>query len=351
MELKGLRALLLLLLLPGGGAGVCLLETMALANPPEVAPQVPLPLKFLPKEQGRALVKTDDHHLYLGDIAKCEGYRPLCDYADGIDLGSGPLPGARRIIGHQELRPLLEEALTGAVADLQFSDPLVIEANHRVVPPREIRSALDKFLARMMPEEGPEQYFVKRLMTTGQVKVRPRETEFSFPELNPDDLDKRMADGRWEGAMRVVAQSAQNQEGTPFSVKIRLAVRRLVATAAVSLKRGQSLSATDVELRWREIRKYDPAWFVHPRQLQGLVLRQNLRPGAPIHPRYVQRKNVVNRGQIVEVSIVRGAVRVSGRGKAAKSGAVGDEIQITMHKSRKKIRARVTGLARVEVKL
>jgi flagella basal body P-ring formation protein FlgA len=136
-------------------------------------------------------------------------------------------------------------------------------------------------------------------------------------------------------------------------------MRRGVATVTVQVSgayaRAARAIARDAVLTLADIETVDGAWpavqFVRlpePREVVGLTARRNIVPGEPLTSTVLDVPPLVRAGDDVVVVAKVGAVQVTGDAVASSSGRRGDTIRVTP-KNGRPIRARITGLASVEV--
>ena len=65
----------------------------------------------------------------------------------------------------------------------------------------------------------------------------------------------------------------------------------------------------------------------------------------------IERPRLVKRGQIVDLLISQGGMKISGKGKALEDGGSGESIRVIYEATKKDLRATVVGPDRVEVHL
>jgi flagella basal body P-ring formation protein FlgA len=83
--------------------------------------------------------------------------------------------------------------------------------------------------------------------------------------------------------------------------------------------------------------------------LIGKELRRNIQKGRPITPRDVGEVSLVRRNQQVVMTYRSGTMLMTAQGLAMETGTQGEFIRVVNTKSRRTLRARVTGAGEVEV--
>jgi flagellar basal body P-ring formation protein FlgA len=127
-------------------------------------------------------------------------------------------------------------------------------------------------------------------------------------------------------------------------------VRTLVAVAAVPLSHGQSLDAERTRFIEHEVSPlFHTGFFTQAVELERRKVRGYVAPGAVLNARNTTAPMLVEAGQTVSLAQVLGALQITARMESLESGARGDWVRISHPKTRKIMRARVTGLGHVEL--
>lgn len=174
--------------------------------------------------------------------------------------------------------------------------------------------------------------------------------------------DLRIPDGvvRWE-LPETVAELAPGRQTVSVSafvdgvrekdIRVTAVLRRVVDTPVLrkSLRRGEIVTAADLRWRKSELSRPVPDLVRDPSQVVGLAVLRQVREGLPMRQRWFGAPVVVDRGQRVQVKLVRGGLSIKTVGVAMSSGRVGDLIQFRNPKSRLRFEAKVTapGQARI----
>lgn len=120
-----------------------------------------------------------------------------------------------------------------------------------------------------------------------------------------------------------------------------------VAVAIRPLKPGETLAATDIELR--------PTVAVPGREpakaetLVGKELKRGLSAGQAIEPDMLQSPRLVRRGELVTVRSIAPGIVVTARGRAIEEGGRGDLVAIELAETREKVLAKVSERQAVEI--
>lgn len=150
------------------------------------------------------------------------------------------------------------------------------------------------------------------------------------------------------------------QAGTPMRfVMMAGRVRRGVAIATVkvsgsyaravrAIKRNEPIAADAIEVVEGEL----PSFGVRRRpaadEIVGLIARRDIAAGEALTSTVLQVPPTVRAGDVLDLTVIVGTVRVSAKATAAASGYVGEIIRVTP-KGGKPLKARITGRGRVEV--
>ena len=110
-----------------------------------------------------------------------------------------------------------------------------------------------------------------------------------------------------------------------------------VTVAAVSLRRGAVLGPDQVRVAPVDRGELPADAVRSPQEAFGLRLRRSLRAGEVIRRAHLERPPVVERGQLVQMQLVRGPLRIQAAGRARDAGAPGDAIRVQNLDSRREV--------------
>lgn len=164
------------------------------------------------------------------------------------------------------------------------------------------------------------------------------------------------------GFSGVIVAPEELRPGTP-SVTLRVRETSGVLTAEVfrltwygpmvhvtrDLRRGESLSVSDLEVRVAPYRRSMGQVFASSMEVRGKRLRRNLRAGDVVSDRDVEVIPLVDRGDPVKIFSRSGAVTVTLRGVALEAGGLGEQILVRATRYREDVLAEIQGPDRVLV--
>ncbi|MEN0108611.1 MAG: flagellar basal body P-ring formation chaperone FlgA [Pseudomonas sp.] len=114
-----------------------------------------------------------------------------------------------------------------------------------------------------------------------------------------------------------------------------------VVFASSVLERGQSITATDVQLQPVNIAKATRGYFVQVQQVLGLSAKRRVREGQLLSPALLTGAVLVKRGQQVEIRATQDGIQARAVGEALGNGQLGDVIRVRNLGSEKVIEAKV----------
>lgn len=147
--------------------------------------------------------------------------------------------------------------------------------------------------------------------------------------------------------LRVIGRAAEGPIETTIS--IGLVPYPQYVTARTTIGRGHRISPADLILKPIADARPEAAYVTDPNELVGMEVRTTLRVGQPIARGDVSEPIVVHRGDLVEVRVLSGAVKVTTSGKALQNGADSDLIEIETMQPKKRLLARVVRTGLVEI--
>jgi len=147
--------------------------------------------------------------------------------------------------------------------------------------------------------------------------------------------------------LRVVGRSPQGP--IESTVTVKLTPFPQYVTPRTTIGRGHRISAADLEFTPIAGAARGTEFITDIDQLIGMEVRSTLRSGQPIRPRDVGPPILVHRGDLVEVRVLSGGVKVTTNAKALGDGAESALIEIETMRPRKRLLARVAQTGLVEI--
>ena len=150
-----------------------------------------------------------------------------------------------------------------------------------------------------------------------------------------------------ENRLRVTGRSA----GGPVEAMLIVTLRRYpqAVVAREPLRRGHRIAAADLERRPVRHADWDESLVTDPQSLVGMEVQDLLRRGQPISSRSVGPPTLIHRGDLVELRVVGGGVRVTTNARALADGGEADLVEVETMQPRRKYLARVVAPGLVEI--
>lgn len=118
-------------------------------------------------------------------------------------------------------------------------------------------------------------------------------------------------------------------QGRTSWVKVRFGVEASLVAASHEIERGTVLSPSDVIMRKGLFAPKEVSTAItSPQQVVGMTAKRRITAGSIISPRMVKETILVKRGDLVTVRVKAGDIVITAKGKAMRSGALGDEIRV-----------------------
>lgn len=127
--------------------------------------------------------------------------------------------------------------------------------------------------------------------------------------------------------------------------------QRPVVMATASMRRGQRVGPEDVQHQPAPIGQVDEAgdWVLIPDDIIGMEVTGQIRLGTPLRTGDFTAPRLVRRGDLLEVRVSGGGVRVTTTAKSFGEGAAGDLVEIETIQPRRRLLARVVDSSIVEI--
>ncbi len=206
--------------------------------------------------------------------------------------------------------------------------PTGSSAGEGVPSPEETRSRVRDFVAR---HSGA---------SASQIRV-PSLEDFRLPDETRGPVELRLSAGDREDyhgptpvTLSFLAGGQEIRRGV-VTVDVKRSARALVASRG--LRAGQLVRAEDIQEVSLDVNRV-PRDPVHsPYELVGKRTTRFVSAGTPWSDALVSDPPAVERGDVVTLRLVRGALRIEKRGRAREDGAAGERIRVTGSDSRREI--------------
>lgn len=150
-----------------------------------------------------------------------------------------------------------------------------------------------------------------------------------------------------QNAFRVAARSSDGAVEATVQIELTPLPQALVPRTTIG--RGTRITERDLMLKPVADLSHADHYVTDTRRLVGMEARTTLRSGQPISLRDVGAPIVVHRGDLVEIRVLSGGVKVTTSAKALESGAESSLIEIETMRPRKRLVARVVQSGLVEI--
>jgi flagella basal body P-ring formation protein FlgA len=134
-------------------------------------------------------------------------------------------------------------------------------------------------------------------------------------------------------------------------VPVNIEVIEQVATLKQGVARNSELSATDIVMQEMDVSGLNRSYYSSKQAVLGKFVKSSLKGGTVIKPRHLENPLAVKKGTMVTILADLGGIQVRMKGKAMKSGSVGDWIAVENVSSARQIEGRILQDGVVEVML
>ncbi len=319
---------------------ILLSSPSAFADAVHVAPQVQLRIQLHAMSEATAPLSR----IYVRDIMTCDGYTPLCDEINGVDLGDAPAPGRHVWLLRDSLGEILQQELPDVEVVLAGAQRIKVQTTMNDISGDELREMLVQYVA--VAGQGRDDVQIARVQLSRPISVRAganyRVVGLSDFNLNSEVWVRRALLGmvRVQGE---IAREAAPEDRFPFLAMIRLRTVAEVPVPILTIEPGTPLTPELFQLSRVELGASTSTIVRRIEEVVGGVARRRLVSSAAISTSDVVHELMVNRQADVRVHMEKNGLEMTAPGRALQSGRVGDRIAIELQANRKRAFAIVTG--------
>lgn len=281
--------------------------------------------------------------LKVSSIVRVEGAE-VTDKAriDALTLGYTPAPGFGRVVTREEIAAKIRAALPNQTVSVIGAERCRIDVETETVSGEALRAnaqkALNEAVANLDAAVGAAGAIADVLVPKADSRI----------ELRAQPDTKNLRSGIVSVPVQIWIDGAPYQTvQTPLTLELFEKVPVLVT----DVRRGELLSASVTEMKRQRVEATlagSPlAWAAIP----GATALRDMRAGTIVTDRDVQRAQLVKRGDVVALQVMKGPVVARSTAIASQDGYLGDKIRVTTADSKRELTAVVTARASVEVDL
>ncbi len=239
------------------------------------------------------------------------------------------------------MRYLKLALLTGLLMLFGISPAVADKSAHVMIDQQEMEQILNDFLA-------------EQSALLPQVELRLTSVQFPPPYKVPvGRIDHQLIPARPGviGSRRIALMTrVDDQIVSNQSIRIEVEAMAEIAVARESLRRGEVLTESQIEMRYQDIsRLSEPIFDVA--DAVGKMVRRTVRHGEPLQAQQIEFPPLIKRGERVVIEVQQAGMTLSAIGEARQDGREGESIKVINTGSSREVITRVVapGLVRVEL--
>jgi flagella basal body P-ring formation protein FlgA len=152
---------------------------------------------------------------------------------------------------------------------------------------------------------------------------------------------------RGNAQLRLIVEQKQRILKIPVMCNVKVVVPVLVARKPIL--RGQQITSEDYELKPMDITSFGPQPIFNTDSLTGVRAVRTINPGTILHTRLIEAIPAIQKGDLVEILVRKGNVKVAIQGIARETGKIGERIWVENTNSRKLVQVIVKNRGTVTV--
>ena len=288
----------------------------------------------------QASVQVADTQVLLRDLLSPADAARLEQIAGPISLFRAPEPGKVRKVSRETLARLVSRQIKPDQLRLTGAGSVTISRKGIWIEPEEMEAVLGDYLASVASELPGVTLSFEKLYLPPRFMVAAGKIEYQVIPSTRQVIGSR----RLTLITRVNGEVVANK-----SIRVALKASAQVVVITSDLRRGETLTASSLELREQDISGLDEPFFAFE-PLLGKQLKQSLRLGQPVLRRQVEFPPLIKRGDRVTIQAQNPGIQLNAMGEARQNGELGETIRVRNNSSLREILCQVqaAGLVSVE---
>lgn len=140
-----------------------------------------------------------------------------------------------------------------------------------------------------------------------------------------------------------------DQKRWSIFIGVKIDIFKDVWVASQTLPRGYRVKKSDLERAEIQVNQSRQGYFVHQRNIVGMILRRTIQAGDVFYPGLLLPPKIIERGDTVVISALSDTISVQMMGTALSDGKLGQQISVKNKKSDRVVRATVVSKGKVTV--
>jgi flagellar basal body P-ring formation protein FlgA len=269
-------------------------------------------------------------------LAEVAVLRPFskAEILSGLVLFPSPSHGEQKCFDSSILKAYVLEAVVNKDS-IQWSgsDTVCVRREGAVVSQNKIQSVIDARLREILGHLSAEQVVFKVLNMPDLPGFPMGRVEYEVLFSDRDVLKSRQVNV-------IIKVDGKVRENLTITGQVQALIP--VVVAVEKLKRGTILTPNNIMIKLKNITELkDPC--LDPEAIFGLILKQSVSMNQVISEHDLDMPVLIERRQVVEMFLQKGALQISTKGLASANGKMGDVIMIKNIKSNREVPCRVIG--------
>jgi flagella basal body P-ring formation protein FlgA len=276
----------------------------------------------------------------LRDLLSAADAARLDQLAGPIQLFQAPEPGNKRKVSRETLARLVERQVADEQLHLSGAASVTITRAGIWIEPEEMEAVLVDYLKTAAADLPGVELSLENIYLPPRFMVPTGKIAYQVIPAQPQVVGSR----RLTLITRVDGQLIANQ-----SMRVVLKARAQVVVTTTDLKRGETLTAADLQLQQMDISDLNEP-FLAVDELIGKQLKQTVRQGQALQRNQLEFPPMIKRGERVTIQASNPGLMLKASGEARQNGELGDMIRVRNIGSQREVVCRVlaAGLVSVE---
>ena len=292
-------------------------------------------------------VRLSEPYVYLGDLLFCDGNAEVCERLQAQQIGSSPDPGQRATFYKDNLLNLARSVSSDMEFTISGRNSVVVTSLDWQPKPFEILSTLPESII-YHPENGMRRVKIVKVATTRRLKLWQAAADFTLIS----SIDEIFGSSHHHATQNRLLWFEAKQKITGleltkrFEAQVKLQYQCLTPVAASFFEKDTELTSDDLTTLWLPCSRL---YLESEEAIVGKSLRRSVNTHQPIRSYDLKPTVFKKRGDIVEVSLKSGDLKVKARAKVMARAFKGERISVQLLGSKKRVYVQVKPSGEIEV--
>lgn len=299
-------------------------------------------------------------HVFMSDIADCKGSLEICSEISGVQIAKSPRPNSSLLLKKSDIEAQVHQEWPRLEAEIIGPHYVKVTSNFQLLSSQTVRTIIEDILADKIKEVSSTRIKIEKLRLYDPPYIMDQDFKLEFPELNLN-FGSELDAANIRNLRKVKGQLINLSDETnpvvvdEFYVYLDLTLERLLPVLSQDVGKDQELTNSALRMKWVPLNRTYSDYMamnqlVNKEKMPIYRTKRKLKEGSAIRKSDLVSVFRIERGAVVDFTVVESNLAMTGKAKAIDSASKGETIMLELLATKKRVFGKVVDVNQVEVK-